>query len=53
VESLAERDGGLTLAKKLEATDPSEISVQTLEDEFKQKTEQKSGFARPKRPGRR
>jgi len=53
VETLAERDAGLTLARKLEATDPNEISAQTLEDEFRQKSEQKSGFARPKRPGRR
>jgi twinfilin-like protein len=41
------------LVRKLEATDPSEISAQTLEDEFRQKSEQKSGFARPKRPGKR
>jgi twinfilin-like protein len=53
VETLAESHAGLTLARKLEATDSSEISAQTLEDEFKQKAEQKSGFARPKRPGRR
>lgn len=53
VETLAERDAGLTLVRKLEATNPSEINAQTLEDEFRQKEEQKSGFARPKRPGRR
>ena len=38
---------------QLEATNPDEITIQTLHDEFHPKQEQKSGFARPKRPGRR
>lgn len=53
VETLAEQQAGLKLAKKLEATDPSEITAKTIEDEFQAKQEVKSGFARPKRPGRR
>ncbi|TID14519.1 actin depolymerizing protein [Venturia nashicola] len=52
-ESLAEKEAGLKLAKKLEATDPSEITAQTIDDEFETKQETKSGFSKPKRPGRR
>jgi len=53
VETLAEKDAGLKLAKKMEATDPSDISAKAIEDEFQVKQEVKGGFARPKRPGRR
>ncbi|KAF2434416.1 actin depolymerizing protein [Tothia fuscella] len=52
-EALAEQEAGLKLVKKLEATDPSEITAQTIADEFAVKQEQKSGFSKPKRPGRR
>jgi twinfilin-like protein len=38
---------------QLEATDPSEITAQTIAEEFAIKQEQKSGFSKPKRPGRR
>ncbi|KZF21511.1 actin depolymerizing protein [Xylona heveae TC161] len=50
---LSERDAGLVIAKKLEASEPSEISASVLHEEFHPKQEQKTGFARPKRPGRR
>jgi len=53
VETLAERDAGLKLVKKMEATDPSDITAKAIEDEFQVKQEVKTGFARPKRPGRR
>lgn len=53
VETLAEQQAGLKLGKKMEATDPSEITAKSIEDEFAVKQEVKSGFARPKRPGRR
>jgi twinfilin len=53
VEALASSEAGLTLAKKIEASDPEEISAATLESEFAPKQEQKTGFAKPKRPGRR
>ena len=38
---------------QFEVASPSEITVSTLEDEFKPKQEQKQSFARPKRPGKR
>jgi twinfilin-like protein len=38
---------------QMEATDPSDITASTIESEFAPKQEEKSGFARPKRPGRR
>jgi len=51
--NLAERGVGLTIAKKLEASDPSDISPETLEAEFAPKKEEKTGFSKPKRPGKR
>lgn len=54
VISLAQNDGGLKVAKRLEATNPDEITKQVVEDEFKvEEKEEKKGFAKPKRPGRR
>ncbi|KAI9808384.1 MAG: Twinfilin-1 [Pycnora praestabilis] len=44
---------GLTIVKKLEASSPSEINASTIHDEFHPKQEMKSGFSRPKRPGKR
>ncbi|MCJ1451179.1 Twinfilin-1 [Mycoblastus sanguinarius] len=44
---------GIEIAKKFEASSPSELTVSTLEDEFRPKQEQKQGFSRPKRPGKR
>ncbi|KAI4133275.1 MAG: hypothetical protein LQ338_000333 [Usnochroma carphineum] len=49
----ASQEGGFKVAKKLEASSPSEITPETIEEEFHPKQEQKQGFARPKRPGRR
>lgn len=54
VVSLAQGDGGLKVAKKLEATNPDEVTEQVLLEEFKvEKKEESKGFAKPKRPGRR
>ncbi|KAF2100525.1 actin depolymerizing protein [Rhizodiscina lignyota] len=50
---LAERGAGLSIAKKLEASDPSDITAETIEAEFAPKVEAKSTFSKPKRPGRR
>ncbi len=44
---------GTETVKKLEASSPSEITVATLEEEFRPKLEQKQGFSRPKKPGKR
>ena len=38
---------------QFEASSPSEITASTIEDEFRPKQEQKQGFSRPKRPGKR
>ncbi|KAI9691566.1 MAG: Twinfilin-1 [Bathelium mastoideum] len=53
VIALASSEAGIEVAKRFEATNPDEITAQTLYEEFHPKQEQKSGFARPKRPGRR
>lgn len=54
VVSLAQNDAGLKVAKKLEATNPDEVTEQVILDEFKvEKAEVKQGFSKPKRPGRR
>ncbi|TKA82660.1 hypothetical protein B0A55_00762 [Friedmanniomyces simplex] len=60
--TVAERDAGITIAKSLEATEPSEITADMLGggqaaavegDPASMGGEKKAGFARPKRPGRR
>jgi twinfilin len=48
---------GLEVTKKIEATDPSDISSDAVEDEFKEQpvaeqASSRSAFAKPKRPGR-
>lgn len=54
VVSLAQNEGGLKVAKKLEATNPEEVTEQVVLDEFRvEKVEVKQGFSRPKRPGKR
>ncbi|KIW02113.1 uncharacterized protein PV09_06604 [Verruconis gallopava] len=52
-EVLAEQEAGLKLDKKIEASDPNDITAQSIDDEFVVKQEQKTQFAKPKRPGRR
>lgn len=54
VVSLAQGEGGLKVVKKLEATNPDEVTEQVILEEFKEEAkEEKKGFAKPKRPGRR
>ncbi|KAL8829973.1 MAG: hypothetical protein Q9191_001698 [Dirinaria sp. TL-2023a] len=43
----------LNVVKRLEASSPSEITADAIEEEFTPKQEQKQGFSRPKRPGKR
>ncbi|KAL8916715.1 MAG: hypothetical protein Q9208_008362 [Pyrenodesmia sp. 3 TL-2023] len=45
--------GGFEVAKKFEASSPGEMTPEMLEEEFHPRQEQKQGFARPKRPGKR
>ncbi|KAF2015530.1 twinfilin-1 [Aaosphaeria arxii CBS 175.79] len=54
VITLAQTEGGLKVAKRIEATNPDEVTAQVILDEFKvEAVEEKKGFAKPKRPGRR
>jgi twinfilin-like protein len=54
VVSLAQNEGGLKVVKKLEATNPDEVTEAVILEEFKvEEKEEKKGFAKPKRPGRR
>lgn len=54
VVSLAQNEGGLKVAKKMEATNPDEVTEQVIRDEFKVEAPPESkGFSKPKRPGRR
>ncbi|MCJ1277328.1 Twinfilin-1 [Puttea exsequens] len=49
----AQADFGIEIAKGIEASAPEEVTIQSLEDEFRPKEEAKQGFSRPKRPGKR
>ncbi|KAI9737158.1 MAG: Twinfilin-1 [Cirrosporium novae-zelandiae] len=53
VAKYAEDEIGAAVEKKLEATNPDEITEKTLEEEFHPPQEAKQAFARPKRPGRK
>ncbi|MCJ1385730.1 Twinfilin-1 [Xylographa soralifera] len=53
VIAAAGKEAGVEIAKKLEASSPSEITASTIRDEFQPKQEQKQAFSRPKRPGKR
>lgn len=57
---VAERDAGITISKSLEATEPNEITAEVLgggsqsaEQSGAESKPSSTGFARPKRPGRR
>ncbi|KAK4502438.1 hypothetical protein PRZ48_005863 [Zasmidium cellare] len=56
---VAERDAGITISKSLEATEPNEITAETLgggsqsAEQSEAEKKPSTGFARPKRPGRR
>jgi twinfilin-like protein len=53
VTAYAEQEAGITIAKKLEASEPGELSEEAIEEEFRPKVEVKRAFDRPRRPGRR
>ncbi|KAK8252402.1 hypothetical protein HDK77DRAFT_460656 [Phyllosticta capitalensis] len=50
---LAEQEAGLPIAKRLEFSSPEDIGPDAIDEEFAPKEEKKTGFAKPKRPGRR
>ena len=51
--AIAEQEAGLTISKKLEASNPDEWTEDVLASEFAEKKVETKGFARPKRPGRK
>ncbi|KAL8910528.1 MAG: hypothetical protein Q9171_004187, partial [Xanthocarpia ochracea] len=53
VMDVASTEAGFEVAKKLEASSPSEITPEMIREEFQPRQEQKQGFARPKKPGKR
>ncbi|KAI4279849.1 MAG: hypothetical protein L6R38_004909 [Xanthoria sp. 2 TBL-2021] len=53
VMDTASAEAGIEIAKKLEASSPAEITPEMIGEEFQPRQEQKQGFARPKRPGKR
>ncbi|KYK56489.1 Twinfilin [Drechmeria coniospora] len=52
VLTIAATEAGLTLAKKFEVEEPSEITEQMVLDDLHPKAAARQGFSRPKRPGR-
>ncbi|OTB17777.1 hypothetical protein K445DRAFT_9633 [Daldinia sp. EC12] len=52
VLEVATREAGLNVEKKFELEDPSEITEQSVTSELFPEAEVKTGFRRPKRPGR-
>ncbi|KAJ3938243.1 Twinfilin-1 [Colletotrichum fioriniae] len=52
VLDVASSEAGLTLDKKLEVEDPSEITEDTVLSELHPKVTVRQNFSRPKRPGR-
>jgi len=52
VVTVAETEAGLTLEKKFEVEEPSEITEQGVTEDLHPKAAVRQGFSRPKRPGR-
>ncbi|KAK2598068.1 Twinfilin-1 [Conoideocrella luteorostrata] len=52
VLTIADKEAGLTLEKKFEVEEPSEITEQSVMEDLHPKTAARGGFSRPKRPGR-
>ena len=50
---VATAQAGLEIKKRLEAGSPEDISEQSILDDLHPKAEVKTGFARPKKPGRK
>jgi twinfilin-like protein len=54
IVNLAQKEAGLAIAKKIEASEPEEVGMEDIEEEeVRPKVEVKRAFERPKRPGRR
>lgn len=53
VVRIAETEAGLTIEKRLEVSEPEDLTEKSIDEEFKAKVEVKKAFDRPKRPGRK
>lgn len=52
VLTIAEQTAGLTLAKKFEVEEPSEITEESVLEDLHPQITSRTAFSRPKRPGR-
>ena len=52
VLEIADKETGLTVDKRFEVEEPSEITEQSVMDDLHPKAAARTGFSRPKRPGR-
>ena len=50
---IAETEAGLKIDKKIEASSPHEVTVESIDGDLHPKVEVKKAFERPKRPGRK
>ena len=50
--AVADKEAGLKVDKKIEASSPDEISAESIDSDLHPKVEVKKTFDRPKRPGR-
>jgi twinfilin-like protein len=50
---IAEAELGLKIAKRIEASEPSDLTVESIEGDLRPKVETKKAFERPRRPGRK
>ena len=53
VLEVGKREAGLNLEKRFEVEEPGEITEDTVMDDLHPKVAARSGFSRPKRPGRK
>lgn len=51
--TIAENEAGLTIAKRIEASDPSDVTEESVLVDLHPQVETKKAFERPKRPGRK
>jgi twinfilin-like protein len=51
--TIAENEAGLSIAKRIEASDPGDITEESVLGDLHPKVETKKAFERPRRPGRK
>lgn len=50
---IAETEASLTIAKRIEASDPGDLTEESIQGDLHPKVETKKAFERPRRPGRK